>query len=44
MMEEIKCISCRIPMGKSPHVGSNSFERIAIFCFNCADLKERGIE
>jgi len=43
-MEEFNCASCNIPMGKSPHVGSNSFERIGLFCFNCANLRERGIE
>lgn len=37
-MKEIKCLSCSIPMGKS-HT-----EPTYIFCFNCADLKERGIE
>lgn len=39
-MHEIKCIDCRIPVGKSPH----NFNVKVIFCFNCADLKERGIE
>lgn len=39
-MNEIKCIDCRIPVGKSPH----NFNVMVIFCFNCADLKERGIE
>ena len=46
MMEELKCISCQIPMGKTPILHhSNSLEAsFSIFCFNCADLRERGIE
>ena len=46
MMREIKCISCQIPMGKTPILYySNSLEAsFSIYCFNCADLKERGIE
>jgi hypothetical protein len=39
-MLDVKCCSCGISMGKSPH----NFNIKVLFCFNCADLRERGIE
>ena len=42
----VNCTSCSVTMGKTPHL----YHRInlegaySVFCFNCANLRERGIE